>query len=218
MAVAHVQSTGAFTNAAGTTQAKAYASNVTAGNLLVIGCIWQSTTATCTVSGSVNGAAAAIGASLASNSQRAELFYVQNCSAGAETFTMTISGSVNSREIYIAEYSGADTAAALDASNALTGTSTNPSGSLTVVAASSMIAAVCFGAVGTVSGGAGFNDRVPQNGDDYEDKLGVSSGANTVAFVNASSGAWAIATASFQPATGGGAATVVKQLAALGAG
>src|SRR5690349_21215482 len=97
MAIADVQAAvGNFSTGAGTTIAKAYTSNVTAGSTLVALFLWGSSTQTGSVSGSLNGAFTAIASSLATQASgpfRAQVFYKTGATGGSETVTGTSSGS-----------------------------------------------------------------------------------------------------------------------------
>lgn len=212
---------GTFANTGATTLARAYGSNVTAGNLLIATCMWAgSATITCTVSGSLNGALTAIAGSLATNAgsvTRAQVFFKVAASSGAETLTMTTSGSTATREIVIYEVAGAAAAGHPDASSGPSGTSTNPTTTITTVAQPGLIVSYCSDSAGTVTAGAGYTGSVAQNGDQGQYKTYAATGSTSIPYVNVTNGQWVITAASFLDA-GGGGGVVVKQLAQLGVG
>jgi hypothetical protein len=212
---------GNFSTAAGTTIAKAYGSNVVAGNLLVATVAWNNSSQTCSVAGSLNGALTAIAGSLQTNATlpaRAQTFFLVAGSSGAETITATCSGSNTTRELVIYELSGASSTGQPDSSGGGTGNSTNPTGTVTTVAQPGMIVSYALGAVGTVTVGSGYTSSVAQNGDTGEYKTYAATGSTSVPYVDASSGQWVVTAAAFLDAAGGGGGTVVKKLAALGVG
>lgn len=120
MAIALTQETQFWDGSTSTTTAKAYASNVTAGGFLWCYVAWKSSTATCTVSDSRNGAWTAVGSAQTGSGSlagwRCQMFYFPNAAAGATTVTATISASVTTRGLAISEFSGVATSSPLDQS------------------------------------------------------------------------------------------------------
>lgn len=222
MAITDAQAiVGNFSTGNSATLAKAYGSNVTAGNLLVATVAWASATQTCTVSGNLNGAFTAIAGSLATDvtgAIRAQTFFKIAGSSGAETITMTCSANNTTREMVIYELTGHDAVTVPDSSNAASGNSTNPTGSITTVAQPGRIVSYCIGTAGTITNGAGYTTSIAQNGDTGEYKAYAATGAISVPYVDASTTRYAMTIAAFLDAGGGGGAVVVKNLAALGVG
>jgi hypothetical protein len=221
MAIANAQTpVGNFAVTAGTTIVKAYTSNVTAGNLLVALFGWGNSGFTGTVAGSLNGAFTAIAGSLATNASapsiRAETFFKVAGSSGAETITGTVSTSNSQRELVIYELSGASSTQP-DSSHGDNGTSTNPTGTITIAAQPGWIIAYAMSSAGTVSVGTGYTSDLSQNGDCAQHKAYSATGSTSVPFVDASSGVWVVTSAAFNEAAGGGG-VVVKKLAAQGVG
>lgn len=221
MAIAHAQTpVGNFAVTSAATLAKAYGSNVTAGNVLVAIFLWGSSTQTATVSGSLNGAFTAIATSLATQAGgpfRTEVFYKVAASSGAETITATCSGNNSQREIVIFELSGADTGTIPDSQIAATGSSANPATNITIVAQPGMIVAYGASTAGTVTAGAGYSSAVAQNGDASESKVYSATGSTSVPFIDASIGSWIISAAAFRQSAGGGA-VVPEKLSSQGVG
>lgn len=216
MAITDVQTpVGGFSTGVTSSFAKAYASNVTAGSLLVATVAWASGTQTCTVSGSLNGAFTAIVASLGQNATggiSAQIFYKVAGSSGAETVTATFSGTNSTQEISIYELAGYDAVNLPDSGNAATGNTSNPTASITTVAQPGRIISYLIANTGTTSAGAGYTSAVTQNGDTGEYKAYSSTGANSVPYVDASSTQFTITMAAFRDSGGvtGGTAQVVN--------
>lgn len=205
---AHVQSTGNFSGAAGTTVVKAFASNVTVGNVIVIGAEWNSTTQTCAVTDTLGNTYTAVAGSLSSaNSIRTQIFWAPVTTGGACTVTMTCSGSNGYRVLTQHEYSGLATTGQPEASNAATGTSAAPAASVTTLSANALVFGFCRSADAAVAG-AGFTQRVNQDGNTSEDKIQAAAGTVSVAYTQGSA-QWAVAAASFAVSGGGGATPAV---------
>lgn len=218
MAIAHVQSSGNFSVAAGTTIAKAYVSNVTAGNILAVLVQWSSSSATASVADTQGNTWNAVAGSLATNAtsgNRSEWFWTVPASSGANTVTGTISGSVGERDIYIAEYSGVDAVSPVDASVGANANGANPSTTLTTLTANTMMVAGALVPVGTATVGSGWTSRVTQNGNLYEDKAAAATGSQTVAFTDASSSQWIISAMALKESTGGGGGGTTQQTLTL---
>lgn len=219
MAIATAQTpVGNFAVTSAATIAKAYTSNVTAGNLLVALFLWGSSTQTGTVSGSLNGAFTPIASSLATNASgpfRAQIFYKVATSSGAETVTGTSSGNNTQREIVVYELTGA--AGTVDSQIGANGSGTNPTTNISIVAQPGWIIAYGAATAGTLTAGSGYTSDVSQNGDLAQHKAYSATGSTSVPFVDGSSSQWAISAAAFNEGVGGGG-VVVKQLAALGVG
>lgn len=222
MAYAFVQARG--TTGSGTSLGLTYTSNVTAGNLLVAGVSWHSTTETASLSDGINGAWTTVAASLASNGvpgYRSQIFYRKNAGSGSTTVTATITGSVTFIQLDLLEYSGGDTSAPLDTANGGTGTTTAVSVSLTTTANNDLVV-VHILASGTASPGTPvYTERLNTAGNQTDDDTDAGT-AGTISATGQDSGAgWNCATAAFfvsGAGGGGGGGTTVKQLAALGVG
>lgn len=210
---------GNFATTSAATVAKAYGSNVTAGNLLVATFGWGNSGQTGTVAGSLNGAFTAIASSLATDAGnfRAEVFYLVAGSSGAETITGTSSGNNTQRELVIYELAGASATGIPDSQVGASGSTSNPTTSITIVAQPGWIISYAMATAGTLTAGSGYTSDLAQNGDLAEHLAYSATGSTSVPYVDASVSHWVITAAAFLEATGGGAATV-KQLAALGVG
>jgi hypothetical protein len=222
VAHSHIQGTGNFSNTNAATLVKAYGSNVTSGNLLVCGAGWSDVALDTTVTDTQGNTWTAIAGSRANNTNAAQVFWAVAGSSAANTVTMTTKASgVNTncteRDMWIDEWSGLDTSSPVDNSTSITGTGTNPSGSVTVNSTPSVIYALCMATAGTLGAGSGYSVQTAQNGNTAEYRDAAGTGSQTVAFTNASSSTWAAGVAVFKE-TGGGGGPTVKKLAAQGAG
>jgi hypothetical protein len=193
VAWAFVKSSGNQAVSASASLAVAYGSPVAATNLLAAFCLWNSTTQTCSVSDSVNGAwtpdPSSLGV-LSSPGFSGQWFYCPSTAAGTPTVTMTCSGSNAERELMIHEYSGLDkTAPRVDSSSA-TGPSGVPTVNVTLSQAGQCVLGGSFlGLVTTV--GAGFTGRVNANDNLSEEVTSHATAAGTLAVIFGNGGgAW----------------------------
>lgn len=112
---AYVQSKSCSSSA--TSNACAFNSNITAGNMIIVGCIVRVGTDTMGISDSKGNVYSAVGTSISGNSPvtRTNVFYAKNVVAGATTVTCTdTSGLATWVQQSIHEYSGIDTSSPLD--------------------------------------------------------------------------------------------------------
>ena len=139
MAIAYIHG-GANSNiASATTITKLFPSNVTAGNLIVVGVGWgdSGTPPTCSVTDTLGNTFISINKIRdTNNKQSSEIFYAKNILGGADTITATFSASANYRRLVVSEYSGADITVPLDGNNGrletAPGTGTDGCNSLTI--------------------------------------------------------------------------------------
>jgi len=112
----YVQGATAASNTGGATIAQAFASPITAGNLVVVTVAWQGTAAL-TVTDSVgNGYAVATSTYDAVNGQSLAILYAPNVTGGAATVTASFASGVPTvRRLEIHEYAGLATTSPLDA-------------------------------------------------------------------------------------------------------
>src|SRR5579859_2735060 len=115
MAFTIVQKSAGFATASASTVAKAFASNNTAGNLLVAFCS-EFNVATITISDTQGNVwVGPIHAGGVASTSRADLFYCLSCKAGANTVTIANAGT--SCALALTEYSSPTGATAFDSSN-----------------------------------------------------------------------------------------------------
>lgn len=194
MAGTVAQSRGTFSAASGSALALAYAGAVTAARTLVAFVGWGSSSATCSVADSVNGAWTPILASLATGpgpgvfNSRSQFFILGTTAVGTPTVTATISASVAYRVLHIFELDGVDTGDPVDDANGAVGNSTAPAALVTGTAPSALVLGGCL-AEQTSAPGAGFTAAQNTDGNQSE-YANRSSGAVSVAFTQAPSGRW----------------------------
>lgn len=219
---AHVQSRAATGGGAGTTQALAFTTNVTAGSLIVV-CAHTNNTARAisSIADSLGGSYGAAGATQTRASHGAgDIWFAKNSAAGANTVTVTFNGSLSGVSTYvcIAEYSGIDTTSPADGFAAANGSSTTPSsGNVTTTAADSLVVGFCY-AGGTASASGGFTSRQTVNGDLFEDIDKAVAGTVAAVCTQAPTQVWIMMGAGFKQAAGGGGGVTVEKLTALGVG
>lgn len=204
----------------GTTIARAFTSNVTAGNMIVaivrnkeIGS-GGTADAQSVTDGLSNTYTRVVGAFI-DNAQpeRVELYYAKNISGGACTVTATWAAAKERRTINVYEVSGCDTTEPLEASNSGTGTGTAISAGNVVTAGEAIIFAgmVNDDSYTGITAGTGWTGRDAADvwGEAfYEDRIEASGGTFTGDATNAASKAWAAVVAAFKVAGGGGGGEV----------
>jgi hypothetical protein len=209
-----------------TTRACAFASNNTAGNLIVVTGAYYTNfgggvSATMSVSDTQgNTYATATSRAAGASNDVIQMFYAANCKAGANTVTVTYSVAVDYPIVDIAEYSGCATTSPLDAGFSAVvsaGSTSISAGPLTVAASGAL---VCWGTEGaghvtavTSPWNARFTPSSSTN-TMWGDQLNVSTGNYNAQFtIDSTSDTPAVAMASFKPPGG-----VVQRLTLLGCG
>lgn len=126
-AIAHVQTPANGTSAVGTTVAQpAFASNVTAGNLITWACMVGGTGNTITGSDTLgNTYVTDINITDTVDAGQLGVGHSYNIAGGADTWSCTISGGATTLRVSASEFSGAATAAALDKVASTTSNGTN---------------------------------------------------------------------------------------------
>jgi len=152
-----------------------------------------------------------------------QLAYLIVTSGGAKSVTLTMSASGITGTITGVQYHTSAGSIAFDASAGLAGANTQPSASLTTVAANALV----FGAVGVSvsagqpTAGAGYTlitiDDTLAFEEAEENLDGGTAGARAVNFGTTGSGAWMLQAASFSAGAGGVKEQVVKLVNESGA-
>lgn len=93
-----------------TPNAKAFASNNTLHNLLVVAVVWDGAQAFTSLGDSQGNVYTQIGTEQTRFGFKSRIYYAKNCKAGANTVTLTIGAGSGWNGIYISEYSGLDQA------------------------------------------------------------------------------------------------------------
>ena len=211
MAYTHVQSTQDSQGGGGTTSVKAFVSNVTAGNLIVVAAMWNtSDSATPTCSDNLGNTYTEIGTHIwnAGFTYGLALFYAKNVTGGACTVTVSYGGSKVFRSMLIHEYSGGDTTAPFDVTNANTngtaGAGANNATSNAVTPANN--GSLIFGVLaditsGTISAGTGFTSRQLDVGNftDSEDQVQGTAGSIAATWSVGNGDSYIARVAAFKP-------------------
>lgn len=208
MAIAWIQNTIDSPAGSAGSDAKAFASNVTAGSLLLaFGTCGANTTHTFTGGGTWQTSLTFFDSP---TGQSISIGYCMNATGGATTVTDTYGASSGFRSLIIAEFSGAATTSALDVNTAgqtLAGSTTPTDASITTTGAD-LVVSCCIGNGGTLTAGAGFTafniDASTVFGADY--LIQTVGAAITGKFANTSNVQHGIRTAAFKPAGGAAAA------------
>lgn len=201
MAIALVQHTFADqTVATSTSIAKAFASNNTAGNLLIVIGSIQDTAPSCSDSAG-NTYLTAVSRDTSGGFGYQRIFYCANCKSGANTVTLSYASSGTSDNVVISEWSGASTGTGVFDQSA--GAST-PNGTDAncgpVITTSNGQVVVGFCRAGSGSGvGAGWTTLDNPSSYTAEYQLQTVAGSITAVWTSASTGAESVM-ASFKPA------------------
>ena len=215
MAVAHIQTTYATSDASATTIACAFASNVTAGSLLVVTAAWadggvgNAPTITDTRGNTYSPAGSAHFDT--PNGQGQHTYYVPNTTAGANTVTATFSTATTYRRIEVTEVSGGATTSPVDAVSKFIGTSTTSTDSVTSGSATTTTAG-CYiygafqrdGNTVTITSGTGFTQRLNLTDVDIEDMTQASAGSVAATWTTNAPTTYLATMVAFKPAGGGG--------------
>jgi glucose/arabinose dehydrogenase len=182
--------TAARESTTGTTTAVPFASNNTAGNLIVAYVIWNNTGAV-SLSDSRGNSYASAGARTAwGSSWSSQVFYAKNVAGGANTVTATFANTLSGwGVVYVHEYSGADKTDPLDVQTAAIGTSpAMNSGSVTTTRANDLLFSANASSSDVTAGGTGYTTRSTSFGNRTQDRIGATAGAyNATASQNSNS-------------------------------
>jgi hypothetical protein len=202
VAIARVQSPTAA-NGSGTSVAKAFGSNVTAGSLLVA---FATTDGSGTFTFSSTGAPswANITPFLCSISgQWISIGYCKNAPAGATTVTCTFGAGGSFNGLIVSEYSGADAGAPLDVNTAgqnLSSSSTPTDSPMSATGADLVVSYLMLASAATISAGSGFTiiQQDTTDGAAAEDQILAGGGSIAPSFSLSSAQASGIMSAAFK--------------------
>ena len=211
MSIAHVQSTGNRDDAAGTTIVKAFVSNVTAGNTIVV-------IAFCGTGVAISGITDSLGNTYTERvsgiSGRLKVYEAPNITGGACTVTVTFSDSVPYRAMSIHEYSGMVNTGAFDVGAGATAsragssaTDGNYTDNITTTANGDLIIGAIINIPASwvaVAPGTGLTERYddgPNGWYESEDKVQASSGSTNATWTCDNTDAYYWIIASFKAAT-----------------
>jgi hypothetical protein len=187
MAFAFIQSN---SNVGAEPLAVAYDTNITSGSLLVAAVLWDTNTATCTVSDPNNGTWTAVGSPQTGTGAlaafRVQMFYVLSAASGSTTVTADTSASSNAN-LAIHEYSHTQ-AASIDGTpvyDNIVGSSTPTTSAITTTVNADLLFACLLVSTTTNSAGAGYVLRESATFNDNgteDDTDGGTAGSKTASF------------------------------------
>jgi hypothetical protein len=205
-AIAFVQVNAATVSSANT-ETLAFASNTTAGDMILVGFDMASGSPT-SVTDTQGNTFVQVGSTLTNpNGHLAALYYAANIKGGADSVTVNISATANFLQEYLTEYSGVATSSPIDVqAGAVGSSSTVSSGNATTTVANDLI----FGYMdngGSGSAGSGFMLRSNFSGNVVEDEAAGAPGS--YAATGTANASWTMQMAALKPAsTGGGSPTI----------
>lgn len=220
MAIVRVQAP-TFVNGTGTVISKAFASAVTAGNLLVA---FATTDGSATFTFTSPGATWTTVASFleTTSGQHIAIGYAANVPGGSTTVTATFGAAGNFNTLIVAEYSGVDTVSPLDTNTPgqRIGVSKTPTDvTMTATATDLVVSVLVLNSGVTVTAGAGFSIIADDTVNLFaaEDEVLTSSGFTTPTWNLSANSVTGIMSAAFLPASGGSTINGTATLAGAGA-
>jgi chitodextrinase len=214
--IAYVQSNSASpNNSSVSTLPVTFTSAQTAGNFIVVGVSWASSTTVSSITDSKgNTYSLAVGPTTnTALGATAAIYYANNiatAAAGANTVTVAFSSAVPYPDIRVAEYSGISTTSPLDVTAVATGDSaTTDSGSASTTNANDLIVGSNAQQTTTSGAGTGFTSRQISgwDGNILEDRIVSSTGAYDATAPISPSGNWIMQMAAFKSTGSGGGDT-----------
>jgi glucose/arabinose dehydrogenase/PKD repeat protein len=163
----------------GTTNALAFTSANTAGNLIVVAVVWNNTGAVTVTDSRANTYTSAVGRTTWGSGWSAQVFYARNIGGGTNTVTATFATAVTSfGDLYLHEYSGVDKVSPVDVTRAATGTaSAMSSGAVTTGNAADLLFAAGASASTVTATGAGYTTRSTSFGNRTMDRNVTAAGS-----------------------------------------
>ena len=199
-----------------TTVKQSLRASTTAGNLLVVGILYDTTVAVSSVVDSQGNSYAAVSnpALGSAVSGDAGVFYARNIHGGADTVTVTLSKAALFADVYVLEYSGADTTNPLDAATGAGGTGkTGSSGAVTTTSPNDLVFGMCADGGGVPSPGTGLTLRSMGDDNIIEDTQTTAAGSYTVTADLGGSYEWVCQSAAFRPAGAPTSASTTESVA-----
>ena len=183
----------------GTTNALAFNSANTAGNLIVVYAIWSNTNTVSLSDSRANSYSSAAGRTTWGSNWSSQVFYARNVAAGSNTVTATFATAVNSfAVIYLHEYSGVDKASPVDVTKTATGTgSAVSSGAVTTTNAADLLFAGAASEQSVNAGGSGYTTRSTAFGNRTQDRNVTATGSYS-ATATQNGTAWVIQLVAFK--------------------
>ncbi|MBZ5625338.1 MAG: hypothetical protein LAQ69_42555 [Acidobacteriia bacterium] len=177
-----------------------FPSNTVTGNLILVGFNFNANATPSSVTDSQGNVFTQVGSQLTSpGGIGSRVYYAKNIKGGTDTVTINLSASANFFEVYLAEYSGVDQAAPLDAQAGASGNAgAVSSGNATTTVAGDLIYGYCLGdSACTV--GSGFTARSTLNSNLIEDMPAGNPGA--YAATGSANSGWTMQMVALKPAS-----------------
>jgi glucose/arabinose dehydrogenase/PKD repeat protein len=187
--------------ASGKTDAVAFTSANTAGNLIVASVFWNNA-GTATLADSRGNAYTSVAARRSWGSNWSEqTFFAKNIAAGVNTVTATFGTSISGWAlVYIHEYAGLDKVNPVDGTTGAIGTANAmSSGALTTTAAGDLLFAAGASTVTVTAAGTGWTTRSTASGNRTEDRLATAPGPYTATATQNGTG-WVMRIVAFRAA------------------
>jgi glucose/arabinose dehydrogenase len=188
----------------GATNALAFNSANTAGNLVVVYLVWSNTNAVTVSDSRGNAYAAALGRTTWGSGWSAQVFYARNVAGGANTVTATFATAIASfATLYLHEYSSVDKLSPLDVSRVATGTaSAMSSGAVATTNANDLLFGAGASRDTVTQAGSGYTTRASSFGNRTMDQ-NVTSTGSYAATATQNSNAWVMQVVAFKGEPGG---------------
>jgi len=198
-------------------EAVAFASNTTVGDIILVGFDFSSGSSFSSISDTQGNTFTELGSQLTTPAgSGTRVYYAKNIKGGADTVTVRTAASASFIKVQVVEYTGVSTTTPIDIQAGNTGSSGTASAGGQTTVANDLI----FGFLasdGTGSAGSGFNSRSAANGNIIQDDAAGSAGWYFAS--GSSTSGWAMQMAALEPAGGGGtgsAPAITSSLSANG--
>jgi uncharacterized protein (TIGR03437 family) len=198
--VSFVQATANAASSSANTFSLSFASNTAAGDLILVGFVFNSNANFSSISDSQGNLFAEVGSQLTSpGAHRSRVYYANNIKGGADTVTINLSANVIALEVYLTEYSGVNQVTSIDAQAGASGAGgAVSSGNATTNVAGDMIYGYCVGD-NACTAGSGFTSRSAFNNNLIEDMKGGSPGV--YAATGTANNGWTMQMVALEPAS-----------------
>ena len=196
-AIAFVQVNAGMASSA-SSEAVAFSSNTTAGDIILVGFDFASGATFSSISDSQGNTLNEVGSQLTTPAgSKSRLYYASNIKGGADTVTVHTTASASFIKVQIIEYSGVSTSTPIDIQAGATGSAGSASAGGQTTVANDWI----FGFLasdGTGSAGGGFNSRSAANGNVLQDDAAGAPGWYYAS--GSSTSGWSMQMAALEPA------------------
>ena len=177
----------------GTTNALAFSSNNTAGNLIVAYVIWNNSGSVSMSDSRGNAYTSAAGRTAWGSGWSSQVFYAKGIAGGANTVTATFANAIGASGwgvMYLHEYSGVDKVSPVDTAATATGTAAAmSSGSISTTNPTDLLFAAGASSSTVTAGGSGYTTRSTMFGNRTMDRNVTVSGSYSAAMTQ-DSNAW----------------------------